>query len=133
MEKKIISTNNAPAAIGPYSQAVIVGDMVYTSGQIGLDPSSGELVEGGAGPQARRALMNLEAVLGEAGANFENVVKSVIYLVDINDYPKVNEIYSGCFTDHPPARSAVQVAALPKGALVEIEMIAHLSWGPVSI
>ena len=132
MEKKIISTNKAPAAVGAYSQAVVIDGMVYTAGQIGLDPVSGAIVGPDVESQTRRVLMNLEAVLAEAGGSFSDVVKSTIYIVDMHDFPKVNEIYAGCFTDHPPARSTVQVAGLPLGALVEIEMIAYIPEGPVS-
>lgn len=132
MEKKIINTTKAPAAVGAYSQAVVVGDLVFTAGQIGLDPTSGEMAGPGIESQTRRVLMNLEAVLAEAGSSFGDVAKATIYVTDINFFPKVNEIYAEYFKDHPPARSTVQVAALPLGALIEIDMIARLSDGAVS-
>ncbi len=121
--KTIIHTDNAPAAIGPYSQAVDLGSLVFTSGQIALDPATGELVEGGIVPQAEQVFRNIEAILTAAGMTTENVVKTVVYLADINDFGTVNQIYARHFSGDCPARSAVQVAALPKGALVEIECI----------
>ncbi len=121
--KTIIHTDNAPAAIGPYSQAVDLGSLVFTSGQIALDPATGELVEGGIVPQTEQVFRNIEAILTAAGMTTENVVKTVVYLADINDFGTVNQIYARHFSGDCPARSAVQVAALPKGALVEIECI----------
>lgn len=126
MKKEIIDTNQAPAAIGPYSQAVKIGDFLYTSGQLGLDPATGEL-KAGVENQAKQALANLKAVLKEAGATTGNVVKTLVFLTDINDFAAVNAIYAEEFRPPFPARSAVQVAALPKGALVEIEAVATLS------
>lgn len=117
-------TDRAPAAIGPYSQAVSIGDLVFTSGQVGLDPSTGELREGFEA-QARQVLANLAAVLGEAGVGFEDVVKTTIYLTDLADFPLVNQLYGDAMGDHRPARSTVQVAGLPKGALVEIDLVAR--------
>lgn len=121
--KTIIHTDNAPAAIGPYSQAVDLGSLVFTSGQIALDPATGEVVEGGIVPQTEQVFRNIEAILTAAGMTTENVVKTVVYLADINDFGTVNQIYARHFSGDCPARSAVQVAALPKGALVEIECI----------
>lgn len=118
-------SDDAPAAIGPYSQAVEVGGLLFTSGQIGLDPATGELVEGGFEPQARRVLANLEAVLAAAGCTFGQVVKATIYVTDLACFPRLNELYGEAMGAHRPARSTVQVAALPKGALVEIDLIAR--------
>jgi 2-iminobutanoate/2-iminopropanoate deaminase len=123
---RAISTENAPKAIGPYSQAIEAsGRMIFCSGQIPLDPASGEMV--GASDvraQARRVLENLRAVLEGAGASMDHVVKTTIYLADLSDFGAVNEIYAGYFGAHPPARATVQVAGLPRGALVEIDAIA---------
>ena len=123
--KSVVSTEHAPKAIGPYSQAIKTGDFVYCSGQVGLDPASGQLVTGGVEPEARRALENIRAVLTAAGLSFEHVVKTTIFLVDMNDFQKVNEIYGSYFSGAPPARSTVAVAALPRAARVEIEVIAR--------
>jgi 2-iminobutanoate/2-iminopropanoate deaminase len=122
--KKIISTPEAPAAVGPYSQAVRVGSTVYCAGQIPLDPKSGQIVSGGIDAQTRRVLDNIAAVLRAEGLSFENIVKTTIFLIDLGDFQTVNEIYAGYFKQAPPARSTVQVAALPKGARVEIEVVA---------
>ena len=122
--KKIISTQDAPAALGPYSQAVRVGSTVYCAGQIPLDPKSGEIVAGGIDVQARRVLDNLTAVLQAEGLTFDHIVKTTIFLMDLGDFQKVNEVYGSYFKQQPPARSTVQVAALPKGARIEIEAIA---------
>jgi len=122
--KKIISTNEAPAAVGPYSQAVRAGGMVFCAGQIPLDPKSGQIVAGDIGVQTRRVLDNITAVLKADGLTFENIVKTTIFLVDLNDFQTVNEIYGSYFKQTPPARSTVQVSALPKAARVEIEVIA---------
>ena len=127
--KKIISTKEAPAAVGPYSQAVRVGSTVYCAGQIPLDPKSGQIVPGDIGAQTRRVLENITMVLKAEGLSFRDVVKTTIYLVDLADFQTVNEIYSGYFDSDPPARSTVQVSALPKGARVEIEAIAAADEG----
>lgn len=119
-----VHTDGAPAAIGPYSQAVVADDTVYTAGQIGLDPASGELVGPDAADQARRALENLRAVLTAAGSSLEGVVKTTVFLADLDDYGAVNDVYGEFFTEPYPARSAVEVSALPKGARVEIEVVA---------
>lgn len=117
-------TDRAPAAIGPYSQAVSRGGLVFTSGQIGLDPATGELVEGGFEAQARQVLRNLQHVLESAGCSFQDVLKATIYVTDMGHFPRLNELYGEALGAHRPARSTVQAAALPKGALVEIDLIA---------
>ena len=121
--KKVISTQQAPAAIGPYSQAIQVGNLVYTSGQIPIDPSTGSLVEGGVKEQARQSLLNVKAILEEAGLTMSNVVKTTVFMADMNDFAEMNAVYAEFFTEPYPARSAVAVKTLPKGALVEIEVI----------
>ena len=122
--KKIISTSEAPAAIGPYSQAVRSGNFLFCSGQIPLDPKSGQIVPGDIATQTRRVLDNVGAVLKAEGLTFENIVKTTIFLTDLGDFQTVNETYSSYFKQQPPARSTVQVSALPKGAKIEIEVIA---------
>ena len=122
--KKTVSTNEAPAAIGPYSQAVRSGRFLFCSGQIPLDPKSGQIVPGEIAVQTRRALDNIAAVLRAEGLSFDNVVKTTIFLTDLNDFQVVNEVYGSYFKQDPPARSTVQVSALPKDAHVEIEVIA---------
>ena len=122
--KKIISTNEAPGAIGPYSQAVRSGNFLFCSGQIPLDPKSGQIVSGDIAAQTRRVLDNIAAILRAEGLAFDNVVKTTIFLTNLGDFQKVNEIYGSYFEQNPPARSTVQVAALPKSANVEIEVIA---------
>ncbi|MGZ6143127.1 MAG: RidA family protein [Myxococcales bacterium] len=120
-----ISTDKAPKAIGPYSQAITAGDFVYTSGQIPLDPATQALVQGDIRAQTERVMENLGAVLAAAGTSFDKVVKATIFVIDLNDFAAVNEVYGKRFPKDPPARSTVQVAALPKGARVEIELIAR--------
>ena len=126
MTRQVIHTANAPAAIGPYSQAISVasGKTVYCSGQIPLDPKTGQLIEGDIALQTERVLENLKAVLTESGLGLRHVVRCGIFLTDLNDFVKVNEVYGRYFKEAPPARSTVQVSALPKGARVEIEAIA---------
>jgi 2-iminobutanoate/2-iminopropanoate deaminase len=124
MEKKVISTDKAPKAIGPYSVATTAGQLIFTSGQLGLDPSSSNLVEGGIQAQTRQALINLKVVLEAGGSGFEHVLKTTVFLQNIADFAAMNEIYAEFFPHHCPARSAVQVAALPRQGLVEIEAIA---------
>jgi 2-iminobutanoate/2-iminopropanoate deaminase len=126
MSRQTISTPNAPKAIGPYSQAVVVpaGRMVFLSGQIPLDPMTGEMVQGDVVAQAERVMRNLEAVLAAAGLTFSNVVRTTIYLTDLGDFARVNEVYGRRFPIEPPARATVQVAALPRGCKVEIDAIA---------
>ena len=123
MRRETISAKNAPAAVGPYVHAVLAGDMLFTSGQLGLDPLTGTLPEG-VEAQADQAIKNLRAVIEEAGMTLQNVVKTTVFLADINDFAAVNEIYARYFTGEVPARSCVQAAALPKGGLFEIEAIA---------
>jgi len=126
MEKEIISTKNAPGAIGPYSQAVKVGNMIYTSGQLPLDPETGELVTGDIKKAASRSLLNLKAVLEVAGSSLDKVVKSVVFVKNLDDFAAINEVYAEFFTKNQPARSCVQVAKLPKDALLEIELVAFV-------
>jgi 2-iminobutanoate/2-iminopropanoate deaminase len=125
MTRKAVSTTGAPAAIGPYSQGIDADGLVLCSGQLGLDPATGDLVEGGVEAQAERALRNLAAVLDAAGATFADVVKTTIFLADVGDFAAVNAVYARHMPDPPPARSTIGVAALPKGGLVEIEAIAR--------
>ena len=125
--KKVISTQQAPAAIGPYSQAIQVGNLVYTSGQIPIDPSTGSLVEGGVKEQARQSLLNVKAILEEAGLTMSNVVKTTVFMADMNDFAEMNAVYAEFFSEPYPARSAVAVKTLPKGALVEIEVVAEVA------
>lgn len=122
--KKIVSTTEAPAAVGPYSQAVRIGPMLFTAGQIPLDPKSGQIVSQDVGEQTKRVLENLTAVLQAEGMNFSNIVKTTVFMTNLGDFQTMNEIYASYFKETPPARSTVQVAALPKGAQVEIEVIA---------
>jgi 2-iminobutanoate/2-iminopropanoate deaminase len=122
--KKQIQTSAAPAAIGPYSQAIQAGNFIFYSGQIPLDPQTGNMVAGGIVAQTRQVMTNMQAVLSASGRTFDDIVKTTIYLTDLADFATVNEIYGEFFTDVPPARACVQVAALPKGAAVEIEWIA---------
>src|SRR5437870_9594392 len=125
MANQIVATEKAPKAIGPYSQAVVAGDFVFTSGQIPLDPATQQMVTGDIRAQTERVMENLGAVLAAAGTGFENVVKATIFVADLGDFATVNEIYGKRFPKSPPARSTVQVAALPRGARVEIELIAR--------
>jgi len=122
--KKIISTSDAPAAIGPYSQAIRAGSTIYCSGQIPLDPKTGQIISGGIDAQTRRVLDNIAALLKAEGLGFGNIVKTTIFLTNLGDFQTVNEVYGSYFKSHPPARSTVQVSALPKGANIEIEVIA---------
>lgn len=124
--KEIISTDKAPAAIGPYSQAVKVGNLLFTSGMIPIDPATNTLVEGGIEIQAERALENVKALLEASGTSLGNVVKTVVFIKNMDDFAKVNEIYAKYFTENFPARSCVEVARLPKDVLIEIEAIAEL-------
>jgi 2-iminobutanoate/2-iminopropanoate deaminase len=124
MKRETIATNRAPGAVGPYSQAVRVGDFVFTAGQIPLDPATGQMVEGGIENQTRRVLSNLSAVLEEAGTSLSNVVKTTVFLADMGEFKAMNGAYAEFFLSAPPARSAVQAAALPLGARIEIEAVA---------
>ena len=123
MEK--IHTDKAPAAIGPYSQAIVAGGFVFTSGQVAIDPATGSIVDGGIKEQTRQALINVSAVLSTAGLTLSDVVKTTVYLADMADFAAMNEVYATFFTTPYPARSAVAVRTLPKNALVEVECIAH--------
>ncbi|MEJ5252530.1 MAG: RidA family protein [Chthonomonadetes bacterium] len=124
MSKQVISTADAPAAIGPYSQAIRAGNMLFVSGQIPLNPQTGEMVGATAAEQARQVLNNLKAILQAAGTSLDNVVKTTIFLTDLTQFAEVNAVYAEFFPQNPPARSTVQVSALPRGAQVEIEAIA---------
>jgi 2-iminobutanoate/2-iminopropanoate deaminase len=124
--KKIISTSNAPAAIGPYSQAVVLNDMVYTSGVIPIDPANGTVVNGDIKVQTKRALQSLEALLKDSGSDLGKVVKTTVFIKNMEDFPLVNEVYASFFTDNFPARSCVEVARLPKDVLIEVEAVAYI-------
>ena len=126
MTRRAVTTAGAPAAIGPYSQAIAVDGFLFAAGQAGLDPATADLVEGGIGPETERVMANLTAVLDAAGCTWANVVKTSIFLTDMGDFAAVNAIYGRFVTDPPPARSTVGVAALPKGARVEIDVVARL-------
>ena len=123
--KTVISTTNAPAAIGPYSQAIRVGNIIFTSGQIPIDPATGSFVEGGIKEQTRQSLLNVKAILNEVGTTMDHVIKTTVFMADMNDFAEMNSVYSEFFNTPYPARSAVAVKTLPKGALVEIEVIAE--------
>jgi 2-iminobutanoate/2-iminopropanoate deaminase len=125
MSRQAISTTNAPAAVGPYSQAIVAGDLVFCAGQVPLDPATGEIQLGTTEEQTERVLRNVGAVLDAAGVSFGDVVKTTVFLIDIADFAAMNGVYAGFFPDPPPARSTVAVAGLPKGARVEIEVIAR--------
>ena len=123
-EKKIIATENAPAAVGPYSQAIAAGELVFTAGQIPLDPESGQLVPGDIEAQTHRALQNLQALLQTASSSLAAVMKTTVFMTDLADFKRMNTVYAQYFVSEPPARSTVQVAALPLGAQIEIECVA---------
>ena len=127
MNKRIIQTNLAPAAIGPYSQAIRIGDFLYTSGQIALDPESGIFLSGEIEEETEQTLKNISAILQADGLNLENVIKTTVYLSDLNHFARMNQVYEKYFSKNKPARACVQVAALPKGAKVEIDAIATCS------
>jgi 2-iminobutanoate/2-iminopropanoate deaminase len=131
--KKIISTSDAPAAIGPYSQAIRAGSTIYCSGQIPLDPKTGQIISGGIDAQTRRVLDNITALLKAEGLGFGNIVKTTIFLTNLGDFQTVNEVYGSYFKSQPPARSTVQVSALPKGANIEIEVIADAGDGEQTV
>ena len=126
MSKRIIHSEQAPAAIGPYSQAVRAGDFVFCSGQVPVDPATGHVVPGGVAEQTRQVLDNLQAVLKQAGAGFDKVVKTTVFLVDLADFAVVNDVYAERFDREPPARACIEVGRLPKDVRVEIEAIAYL-------
>ncbi|SHM27275.1 2-iminobutanoate/2-iminopropanoate deaminase [Caldanaerovirga acetigignens] len=123
--KKVIKTDMAPKAIGPYSQAIMVGDFLFASGQIAINPVTGEIVEGGIEAQTRQVMENVKNILQAAGMDFSNVVKTTVFITNMDNFGKVNEIYAAYFGENPPARSCVEVSRLPKGALIEVEVIAH--------
>lgn len=125
MSKTVIHTDHAPKAVGPYSQAIQMGDFLFCSGQVSIDPKTQEVFLGDVKTQTEMVLKNVEAVLSQAGLGFEHVIKTTIFLTSMNDFATVNEIYGAKFSSHPPARSTVAVAGLPKGVNVEIEVIAH--------
>ena len=124
MSVRIVDTDNAPAAIGPYSQGIVAGNFLFTAGQIALDPATGQIVQGDVTAQTERVLKNLAAVLDSAGTSWADVVKTTVYLQDMADFPRVNEVYGRMIGDARPARSTVQVAGLPRGVLVEIDAVA---------
>lgn len=124
MEKKIIKTNNAPAPIGPYNQAVQYGDMLFISGQVAIDPKTGNLIQNDIQAETRQVMNNLKAILHEAGMDFNHVLKTSIFLMDMGQFTQVNEVYGSYFGENAPARETVQVSGLPKGVKVEISMIA---------
>ncbi|MHA2097272.1 MAG: RidA family protein [Candidatus Kariarchaeaceae archaeon] len=124
--KEIISTSNAPSAIGPYSQGVRLGNLLFTAGQIALDPGSGEMKTSSINEEVNQIMKNLKGVAEAAGSSLDNVLKTTIYVTDLGKFGEINELYGAYFKDSPPARSTVEVAALPKGAAVEIDMIIHI-------
>lgn len=124
MRKIVISSDNAPSAVGPYEQAVRVGNFIFTSGQIPIDPSINKLIEGDIAQQTRRVMENLKSILEASGSSIRNVIKTTIFLTDLKNFEQVNKVYGEYFTDSKPARSTVQVSALPKGAEIEIEIVA---------
>jgi len=124
--KKVVCTNAAPAAIGPYSQAIQIGNFLFTSGQIPINPATGEFAEGGIKEQTRQSLTNVQSILKEAGLTMKDVVKTTVYMADMNDFANMNSVYAEFFAEPYPARSAVAVKTLPKNALVEIEVVASL-------
>ena len=126
MSLRVIETNSAPAAIGPYSQGVVAGGFLFTAGQIAIDPATGDIVPGDVVAQAERVLQNLAAILQAAGARWNDVVKTTVYLHDMSDFPRVNEVYARALGDARPARSTVQVSALPRNVLIEIDAVARI-------
>ncbi len=129
MNRNAVSTDHAPAALGPYSQAIVAGGFVFCAGQVPLDPESGTIVEGDIAVQTERVLQSLSAVLGGAGCDLDDVVKTTVFMTDLGEFAEMNAVYATHFTNQPPARSTVQVAALPAGARLEIEAVALLSAG----
>jgi 2-iminobutanoate/2-iminopropanoate deaminase len=124
MDKSVITSKHAPQAIGPYSIAIRTGNLIFTSGQLGIEPHSGNLVPGGIEPETRQALLNIQHILADSGSDIHAVVKTTVFLKDMADFPKMNAIYAEFFREDPPARSTIQVAALPKGGVIEIETVA---------
>ncbi len=127
MTKQTVHTDKAPKAIGPYSQAIIHNGIAYLSGQIPLDPASGQVIEGGIAEQTERVMRNLEAVLAASGSSFRQVLKTTVFLADMAEFPKMNEVYAMYFPENPPARATVQAAGLPRGVRVEIECVAAVT------
>ena len=127
MRREPVKTSNAPAALGPYSQAIKVGEFVYTSGQVAIDPATGEFIGGDIAEQTERVLKNVAAVLEAAGSNLDQVVKTLVFLADMDDFAAMNEVYGKFFSGAPPARSTVQAARLPKDARIEIEAVALIT------
>lgn len=125
MKKEIVNTENAPAAIGPYVQGTTFGDLVFTSGQLPIDPSTGKLLNGGIAKDTHQVLKNVQAVLMAAGSNLDKVLKATVYIVNMEDFAEMNKVYDDFFGANPPARTCIQVAKLPLDAIVEIEVIAH--------
>ena len=125
MEKKIVATPKAPAAIGPYSQAIRIGDFLYTSGQISLDPETMKMITGDIEMETEKVLKNIESILKADGLNLNNIIKTTVYLTDLSEFTRMNQVYEKFFSETKPARACVQVTALPKGAKVEIDAIAH--------
>ena len=125
MEKKIVATPNAPAAIGPYSQAIRIGDFLYTSGQISLDPETMKMITGDIEMETEKVLKNIESILKADGLDLNNIIKTTVYLTDLSEFSRMNQVYEKFFSKTKPARACVQVAALPKGAKVEIDAVAH--------
>jgi len=126
MQRVVVSTESAPAAIGPYSQAIAIGDLLFVSGQLPVDPASGDLVEGDIGAMTRQIFRNLETILLAGGSSLANVVKTTVFLADLGDFQAMNAAYAEFFAENPPARSTIQVAALPRGARIEIEAVAAI-------
>jgi 2-iminobutanoate/2-iminopropanoate deaminase len=124
--RQAVATDAAPGAIGPYSQAIRAGDLLFVSGQVALDPRTGRLVEGDVAAETHQVMRNLGAILAAAGASFDQVVRATVFLADMNDFGAMNEVYAGCFSSPAPARATVQVARLPKDARVEIDLVAYL-------
>ena len=126
-KREVIAPANAPAAIGPYSPAIRIADLIYTSGSLGMDPQSGELVPGGIEQETRQALLNINTILEAGGSSLGQIVKTTVFLQNLEEFPQMNAVYAGFFNDRPPARTTVEVAALPKGAAIEIEAVAIVS------
>ena len=126
-KREVIAPANAPAAVGPYSPAIRIADLIYTSGSLGIDPQSGELVPGGIEGETRQALLNINTILEAGGSSLGQIVKTTVFLQNLEEFPQMNAVYAGFFDDQPPARTTVEVAALPKGAAIEIEAVAIVS------
>jgi 2-iminobutanoate/2-iminopropanoate deaminase len=124
--RQAVSTEAAPSAIGPYSQAIRAGSLLFVSGQVPIDPATGAIVDGGIAAQTRRVLQNVDAILGAAGASFDDVVRTTVFLTDLDDFAAMNEVYATCFTSPAPARATVQVSRLPRDARIEIDVIASI-------